>query len=269
MGAPTAAVVPAGQCVFTTEWSPAPLVAKVAVNHDTRVLTFGLPDGKALGLSTCACILAKAPSGQCLDAEGKDVIRPYTPVSTNALVGQFQLMIKVYPEGKMSQFFDKLEVGQSAEFKHIEKNVKIQYPFKSSLGMLVGGTGITPMVQALHAILGTSGDATKVSMLYGSKTASDILCADTLNEWGTAIPDRLKVTHVLSNEPEGSAWSGARGFISKDLIQQCLPPPSEDCLIFVCGPPPMYAALCGPRDVPELTGLLAEMGYKAEQVFKF
>lgn len=35
--------------------------------------------------------------------------------------------------------------------------------------MLVGGTGIAPMLQALHAILGTAGDTTRVSV-HGTAT---------------------------------------------------------------------------------------------------
>ena len=96
---------------------------------------------------------------------------------------------------------------------------------------------------------------------------------------------------------------GDRGYVTKDLIAKHLPPPSNDTIIFVCGPVsvnhdisnielvlfewccsrliltmlrhaficqvPMYEALCGPRDSKELTGTLATMGYTAEMVFKF
>ena len=47
------------------------------------------------------------------------------------------------------------------------------------------------------------------------------------------------------------------------------PPPSDDVLIFVCGPPAMYDLLSGPRTDKALTGLLAEMGYSARHVVKF
>lgn len=146
-----------------------------------------------------------------------------------------------------------------------------QYPFKAKkIAMLVGGTGITPMVQALHAILGTAGDPTeRVSVLYGSRSADDILAKSVLDEWEKGS-DRLDVTHVLSAEPEGSAWTGARGFIDEALCRAKLPPPGDDVLIFVCGPPPMYAALCGPRgDDAPFEGLLADMGYAADSVYKF
>merc|ERR1740138_1608781 len=109
------------------------------------------------------------------------------------MVGKFELMIKVYPDGKMSQFLETLEVGQPMHFKHVGGNVKIQYPFndKKQIGMIVGGTGITPMIQALHCVLGNKDDTSKVAMLYGSKTSKEILAQETLDAWASAYPDRF------------------------------------------------------------------------------
>lgn len=240
-------------------------MARSPITHDTVLLTFALPDTeKPLNLSTCACILAK------FDADGEAIVRPYTPVSTNAMIGKFQLVIKVYSGGKMTQHMNNMAIGEALDFKHIPKNVKIQYPFgKQKLTMLAGGTGITPMIQALHAILGTSGDTTEVALILGNKTAQDILCKDLIDDWAAKSGGRLRVTHVLSEAGSDSAWQGAKGFITRDLIAEHSALPSEDVLVVVCGPPPMYNALCGPRDQEELTGTLAEMGYSKEQVFKF
>lgn len=222
-------------------------------------------------MSTCACILAKA---DLPDRKGKSeaVIRPYTPISTNKDVGYFDLLVKDYGEhGRMSTYLtEKLAIDDHVEFKHTDFNVKIQAPFSQShVGMLVGGTGITPMIQALHAILGIENSQTKATMLYGSRVASDILGEELLEKWSKQN-ERLEVVHVLSNEPGNSYWTGARGHITRDLISDHLPAPEDkDSIIFICGPPPMYEALCGPRDTKEVTGLLAEMGYNAEQVYKF
>jgi cytochrome-b5 reductase len=264
---PIASYAAPGSCVFGEDWAPATLESKVSVTHNTRLFTFALADAtKPLGLSTCACILAKGPD----DAEGKPVVRPYTPTSTNAMLGKFELILKIYDEGKMSQHMDKLEIGKTIDFKHIPFNVKTQYPFgKKKIGMVVGGTGITPMIQALHMILGTETDETVVSMLFGNRSQDDILAKVVLDEWSTTFKDRLSVAHVLSHEDEKSEWAGNRGYINKELCEKHMPPPSEDCMIFVCGPPPMYDALCGPRGEKELTGLFKDMGYSAEQIYKF
>ena len=268
VGPPVAAIVPAGQCALGEEWTECPLLSAVSVSHDTRVFTFGLSDSdKPLNLSTCACILACGGK----DEEGNPVVRPYTPVSTNAMVGKFELMVKVYAEGKLTQHMDKMAVGDCLKFKHISFNVKLQYPFngRTKFGLICGGTGITPMVQALHALLGTPGGEQTAAMLVGNRSQRDILAKETLDDWGASHAGRLAVTHVLSQEPEDSSWAGATGHINKALVVEHMPAPSEQTMILVCGPPPMYGALCGPRTEPEVTGILAELGYDKEQVFKF
>lgn len=164
------------------------------------------------------------------------------------------------------------QIGDSLNFKHIEFNVKKQYNTfnKENLCIIAGGTGITPMVQALHAVLGNPEDNTKVTMLYGSRTEADILARETLDSWQAAHPEQLSVVNVLSDEPEGSSWTGERGFVNEALLKANFPGPEADPLIFVCGPPAMYDALCGARDRPdELTGTLEKLGYKAKGVVKF
>jgi hypothetical protein len=51
------------------------------------------------------------------------------------------------------------------------------------------------MMQALHAVLGTPGDTTAVSMLYGSLSSSDILAGETLANWATHSNGRFAVTN--------------------------------------------------------------------------
>lgn len=142
--------------------------------------------------------------------------------------------------------------------------------------------GITPMIQALHAILGDlvkkkedGEDLPKVVMLYGSRESDDILGKEILDQWMMKYSDHFQCIYLLSHEPNDSSWQGRRGYINKELIQQYFPPPNNDdeeeepFQIFVCGPPSMYDALSGPRTENEVTGLLGEMGYKADQVYKF
>ena len=85
--------------------------------------------------------------------------------------------------------------------------------------MVAGGTGITPMLQALHAILGTPGDRTRVTLLYSNRAQSDILARATLEAWQAEHPRRLDVVHTLKREPADSGCAGARGRIDKALLQ--------------------------------------------------
>jgi cytochrome-b5 reductase len=270
-GNPECALVLPGICQFTPEFTSVPLLERWQISPTSSVLRFGLPDpSHPLNLSTCACILAKA---DIPDTDGvmEPVIRPYTPISTNTQIGSFDLLVKDYGEsGRMSNYLCKMKKGQEIAFKHIDFNVKMQAPFPfKTVSMLVGGTGITPMIQALHAILGDQSCEAKVIVLYGSRVSSDILGKELLDSWCDKF-SRLEVVHVLSHEPDDSSWTGARGHISKEMIAKFFPDPKDsDNIIFICGPPPMYDVFSGPRDQKELSGVLDEMGYKAEQVYKF
>lgn len=74
---------------------------------------FGLPTKDTLlGLPIGQHITFKAKDG-----DGKDFFRPYTPTTDDDTPGHVDFVIKVYPEGKMSQHLDKMEVGQTMLFK--------------------------------------------------------------------------------------------------------------------------------------------------------
>jgi cytochrome-b5 reductase len=171
----------------------------------------------------------------------------------------------------------RIKVGDKMAFKHSSNaNVKIQAPFAAkNIIMLVGGTGVAPMIQALHAILGDESkpaSVQQVQMVYGSKTSNDILGKDMIDQWASTYSSQFGVTHILSEEPADSDWNGPRGYIDKTILEEMLPPASvgNDVMIFVCGPTPFYNVLCGPReDREKVAGILGELGYQANQVYKF
>ena len=107
-----------------------------------------LEPGQSLNLPVCGCLLMRGK-----DPEGEAVVRPYTPTSDDQMVGKFQLLIKSYGEqGKLSKYVHSLQVGDAVEFKHISFNVKFPVPSPgvNKIAMLAGGTGVTPMLQALR-----------------------------------------------------------------------------------------------------------------------
>ena len=104
------------------------------------------------------------------------------------------------PEGAVSTFVHKREVGDAVEFKHVAENVKVPYPFDATrVNMIAVGAGIAPMVQALDRILHTPGD---MRLLYGNRSCEDILLRETLDAWAVTHADRLKVVYAV-----GSRWA--------------------------------------------------------------
>ena len=62
--------------------------------------------------------------------------------------------------------------------------------------------------------------------------------------------------------------------MTKELLQKVIPGPKEENIkVFVCGPPGMYKAISGmkksPQDQGELEGILKDLGYSKDQVYKF
>jgi cytochrome-b5 reductase len=196
------ALVPSGICQLHSDWTKCKLLSAEKMGESSLLLNFELPDlSRSLGLSTCACILARGGVGD----DGVPVIRPYTPLSTNNLIGSFELMVKVYPDGKCSQAMAKLKVGDTMDFKHVGGNVKIQYPFnKKKIGMICCGTGITPMIQALFALLNTDDDQTEVVLIYASAHSKDILLMDLLDSWSFKFRHRFTCHYGASFFPSSS-----------------------------------------------------------------
>lgn len=172
----------------------------------------------------------------------------------------------------MSEHMHSLKVNDTLDFKGpIPK-----YPWEANkhnhICLIAGGTGITPMYQLTRQIFKNPEDKTKVTLVFGNVTEDDILLRKEFQELENTYPQRFRAFYVLDNPPKG--WAGGQGYISKDLLKTVLPEPKEDNIkIFVCGPPGMYKAISGgkvsPKDQGELSGILQELGYSKEQVFKF
>lgn len=58
-----------------------------------------------------------------------------------------------------------------------------------------------------------------------------------------------------------SGWEYSQGFISEDMVRDHLPPPGDDTLILMCGPPPMIQFACNPN--------LDKVGHAASRRFNF
>ena len=142
---------------------------------------------------------------------------------------------------------------------------------KKALGMVAGGTGITPMLQVIQTILMNPADKTVVHLIFANNREEDILLKDRIDALAAKHPDKLKVTYVVATP--SSQWKGETGFCTEKLLKNKLPAPGPDTLVFCCGPPGMMNAVSGPKTPDykqgEVAGLLKALGYNETQVFKF
>ena len=52
-----------------------------------------------------------------VECNHSEIIRPYTPTSTEAVTGHFDLVVKEYPTGVMSKHIASMKPGDSLEMK--------------------------------------------------------------------------------------------------------------------------------------------------------
>jgi len=218
------------------------LKEKTIISHNVAIYRFNLPSAMSiLGLPIGQHISIAATLPQP-DGATKEVVRSYTPISSDHQPGYFDLLIKSYPTGNISKYMASLIVGQTIKVRG-PKGAMVYTPnMVRHFGMIAGGTGITPMLQIIRAVVRgrPTGDKTEIDLIFANVNKEDILLKEDLDE--LAREDKgFRVHYVLNNPPE--KWDGGVGFVTPEMITQWLPKPADDVKILICGPPPMVTAM--------------------------
>ena len=148
-------------------------------------------------------------------------MRSYTPISGDHQPGFFDLLIKSYPAGNISKHMASLVVGQSIKVRG-PKGAMVYTPnMVRHFGMIAGGTGITPMLQIIRAVIRgrAAGDKTEIDLIFANVNPEDILLRGDLDQL-TKDDKGFRVHYVLNNPPE--KWEGGVGFVTPEMIAVCI-----------------------------------------------
>jgi len=143
--------------------------------------------------------------------------------------------------GNISRAMAALVPGDTIKVKGPKGQMHYTPNMVREIGMLAGGTGITPMLQIIRAILKNPADHTIVSLIYANITIHDILLRDDLEGLAKKHPDKFRLHLVVEKEVDG--WNGGVGFITEAMVREWCPSPAKDIKILICGPPPMVSAM--------------------------
>jgi len=267
------------------KWLSFPLIEREELTHDTRRFRFAFPlseDGalQQLGLPIGQHVYIKGT------ANGKPAMRAYTPLGHG--LGYVDLVIKVYfpceefPDGgALTMCMEKLKLGDSLQFK----GPLGEYVFDASsppaprpatlptfafnkapfayrqLGLIAGGSGITPCLQVAAALLANPGLNVSIRILTANKTPADVLCMKEL-ETLSADP-RVEVWHTVSRraKDDPTPWPYSSGRIDAAMLSARMPPPGDGTFVFMCGPPGMIDVACKPN--------LLKLGHAADKLHCF
>ncbi|XP_072035658.1 cytochrome b5 reductase 4-like [Amphiura filiformis] len=224
------------------------LICCSPVSHDTNLYTFQQPNG------TCMNIPIGYHVNLMMKCNGVDTNRPYTAVVPSlqhadvpnpapGLEGRLlHLMVKLYPDGLLTQQMATLKQGDSVAISDFEGNFDESRLTKCShLIMLAAGTGFTPMIRLLRWCLHEHQESTcKLKLLFFNKTEKDILWHDQLQTLSTENSERFEVVHILS--AADTSWHGATGRVRSELVEKYIPAPKDladkSPLVCICGSTP-------------------------------
>lgn len=179
--------------------------------------------------------------------QGEVLRRAYSISSSPAETARVRITCKRVPGGRMSTFLnervqpgDRLRVfGPSGSF-----TVRPSPSEARHLVMLGGGSGITPLMGIAHAVL-EGEPLSHVSLVYGNRSAADVIFAAELERMTERHGQRLHVRHVL----EEPASTGAHHRIGKldrtnvaAELEAVLSAVTLPARFYLCGPSPMMVA---------------------------
>ena len=239
---------------LNNETKPVTLTNKQQLTHDTIKLTFQIPANMKLGLNC----------GQHIVCYNGDHQRKYTPTKTKQ--GEFELVVKVYPEGKLSPFLNQMAIGDTLLVsgpvgRHVyngngELSSKNKTMFTNNILFICAGSGITPIYTILDRIATTDNETIYTKLLFVNKTENDIILRKELDEMSLR---NTKMKNYYSLTQPGSDWSGLVGRPSKEMISEICSEKRNE-IVIVCGSSEFNSAI---------STICLELGYNKDNLLLF
>lgn len=247
------------------QWKKLVLESKESLSTTIRLFRFSF-DTSYFGLPVGQHVYLKLPQEQTSrNMQVKSVMRAYTPNRSGP--GFVEFIVKIYypengrPGGAFTQLLDKVRVGESVdckgplgEYEYLgEKQYSImRQPAKQAthIGMIAGGTGITPMWQVLDALRHDT-EPPYVSLIYCARYLEDLVLSAEIDELRSLLGSRLHVRYILSSPPNQD-WNHGRGRLSASEVETHLFPFATDQtqdhekLVLLCGSDAMIEDCCKP-----------------------
>jgi ring-1,2-phenylacetyl-CoA epoxidase subunit PaaE len=225
------------------------------LTDDAVTITFAVPDDLRAAYAFDA--------GQHLtlrtDVGGEEVRRNYS-ICAPATEGRLRIGVKRLDGGAFSTHATStLQVGDEVEVMTPTGRFSPRLDPEQSrhYAAIAAGSGITPVISIVATALEVEPSST-VTLVYGNRTSGSVMFLEELADLKDRYPDRFRLVHVLSREPQEAELLSGRLDPPRlrRLLGALLPPETVDEW-FLCGP---FALVEGAREV------LAEAGVGAEHV---
>ncbi|MEI8133488.1 MAG: FAD-binding oxidoreductase [bacterium] len=175
--------------------------------------------------------------------DGEEIRRSYSICSSPYEADKLEVAVKKVKGGKVSNFInDKLQVGDSVDVMipmgsfspHIDPTHKKNYV------LFAGGSGITPMLSIVKAILEKEPKSTIV-LLYGNNDEKSIIFKDEIESLALNHHEKFRAIQILATPPATyPLLHTGMMTVEKDLaLIENYVGLNLDNEFFICGPGPM------------------------------
>ncbi|WP_198972333.1 2Fe-2S iron-sulfur cluster-binding protein [Xylophilus sp. ASV27] len=166
------------------------------------------------------------------------VERSYSFASPAAPDGQALFFIRQVPGGVFSSFVHgEVLAGEPLSVTGPLGDFWLR-PGAAPLLMVAGGSGLAPVLAMLAERLGER-DARPVALLLGARTQQDLYEQEAIAGLQAQWQGAFTYRPVLSAEPCGSGWPGARGLVADFVAEH----DARNADAYLCGPPAMVDAV--------------------------
>lgn len=157
--------------------------------------------------------------------------------------GTIELNVRIVPGGVgTKKLHEELAAGHSLRISGPSGRFFVRKSVEGPLLFMAGGSGLSSP-RSMIADLLEQGDGRPVTLVYGQRTRAELYYDDELRALAAAHPQFTYVP-ALSDEPQGSDWKGARGFVH-DVAKSHFEGNFAGRKAYLCGPPPMVEACIG------------------------
>ena len=175
--------------------------------------------------------------------DGEEIRRSYSICSSPFEKDKLEVAIKKVKGGKVSNYINEVvKVGDIIDVMVPMGNFhsELLITNKKHYVLFAGGSGITPMMSIMKAVLEAEPKST-ITLLYGNNDEQSIIFKKQIDDIAAKYPNRFNIIHILNVAPENHP-PHLQGIMTKEKILDLIKKYVEinlDNEFFICGPGPM------------------------------
>lgn len=203
----------------------------VDLTHDVKGITLSL-DGDSLDFQAGQYINLTVP--------GVEGARAFSIANPPSLSNQVELQVRLVPGGAATTWLHQtLKEGDRLTFSGPYGRFFVRKSETEPMLFLAGGTGVSSPRSMILDLL-AEGRAEQITLIHGVRAQEDLYGVEEFEALEQQYAN-FRYIPCLSSEPDGSSWTGQRGFVH-DVALRVFDGFFGGHKAYLCGPPPMIDA---------------------------